>query len=193
MSHHFKAKGGTSFNFNSDLSGDVNIAVPADYGTFAPGADLLEFVDWYRRTPGYGAPDPEDGPEALTEEERRELEVYVSVTGPESIRGVEDEVAKLLRIHDRLQGEMKRAPSPETTAALLMRESHAIDRYRTIVLAWAEQVRDLAPRIGLRVLEGLPDDVRAVLEGPSPKAAYVAPSLETFDLGPDLTPTRSPR
>jgi DNA primase catalytic subunit len=46
-------------------------------------------------------------PESLTEEERRELEVYVSVTGPSSIRGVEDEVAKLLRIHDRLQGEVR--------------------------------------------------------------------------------------
>jgi hypothetical protein len=46
-------------------------------------------------------------PESLTEEERENLEVYVSVTGPDSIHGVEDEVAKLLRIHDRLQGEVR--------------------------------------------------------------------------------------
>lgn len=65
--HHFKAKGGTVFNFNSDLSGDVQVhrepgpynpevggdsLVDVDGVTHIPGADLLEFVDWWRREYG---------------------------------------------------------------------------------------------------------------------------------------------
>lgn len=60
--HHYKAKGGTSFNFNSDLSGPLFVEGPPglpNTGCRAgeakvPAADVLEFVDWYRRTPGYG-------------------------------------------------------------------------------------------------------------------------------------------
>lgn len=53
MSHHFKAKGGTVFNFNSDLSGDVRLLDGERYEAHIPAADLLEFVDWWRRE--YGA------------------------------------------------------------------------------------------------------------------------------------------
>jgi len=54
MSHHFKAKGGTHFNFNSDLSGDVRVHRSAEHDDRAelPAADLLEFVEWYRREYG---------------------------------------------------------------------------------------------------------------------------------------------
>lgn len=39
-----------------------------------------------------------------------------------------------------------------------------VDRYNDLVRAWTEQVSDLLPRIGLRALEGLPDEVRRELE-----------------------------
>lgn len=55
--HHFKAKGGTSFNFNSDLSGHVrmNITDILDANTAQvdiPCADLIEFVEYVRREYG---------------------------------------------------------------------------------------------------------------------------------------------
>jgi hypothetical protein len=92
----------------------------------------------------------------------------------ETIAALRTQVADLKQWHaeDRAtiaelrkeQLEFLKKPSPETAAALLMRERHALDRLRTLVFAWAEQVKDLAPRIGLRALEGLPDEVRQVLE-----------------------------
>jgi len=54
MSHHFQARGGTVFNFNSDLSGEVRVLDGARYEAHISAADLLEFVDWWRSTPGYG-------------------------------------------------------------------------------------------------------------------------------------------
>ncbi len=52
--HHFKAKGGTHFNFNSDMSGEVQIhREPDDAQGYVDGADLLEFVRWYQAD--YGA------------------------------------------------------------------------------------------------------------------------------------------
>ena len=59
--HHFKAKGGTVFNFNSDLSGPVSVS--ADHFTVGHGAtrfeivsaaDLLEFVEHVRANYGAG-------------------------------------------------------------------------------------------------------------------------------------------
>lgn len=46
--HHFKAKGGTHFNFNSDMSGDVQIhKMPNSAVRYVSGPDLLEFARWY--------------------------------------------------------------------------------------------------------------------------------------------------
>ncbi len=45
--HHFKAKGGTFFNFNSDMSGDVHIHRDRMIAAVVSGDDLLEFAGWY--------------------------------------------------------------------------------------------------------------------------------------------------
>lgn len=46
--HNFKGSGGTNFNFNSDLSGNVIIDRPDDcWRLEVPGQDLLEFVSHY--------------------------------------------------------------------------------------------------------------------------------------------------
>jgi len=103
MSHHFRAKRGTFFNFNSDMSGRVHVLssqrFPGSEGEI-DAADLLEFVDWYRRTPGYGL-DEEAAAETLTAEEREALVEYVDEQDRASV-----EVAKLLRIHDALQARV---------------------------------------------------------------------------------------
>ena len=161
-------------------------------------------------------------PEALTESERENLEVYVSVTGPESIRGVEDEVAKLLRIHDRLQGEVEMLRVQQGRYAMAIERLEAEAREMRESLELAEEmsraqlqgqmlaearVRELEAYCKaqaeasetlaqcLRERDTMLQQARAEGFGVirEPKAAYVAPSLETFDLGPDLTPTRSPR
>jgi hypothetical protein len=108
VSHHFQAKGGTVFNFNSDLSGDVRVHRSAEHDDRAelPAADLLEFVDWYRRTPGYGV-DEEALSETLTEEERKQVELTLSVLAKNS--GAYPSLAKLLRLHDALQARVKEA------------------------------------------------------------------------------------
>lgn len=50
--HHFKGPSGSTFTYNSDLSGDVRINVGAperdgEYEIDVPGADLLAFVAAY--------------------------------------------------------------------------------------------------------------------------------------------------
>lgn len=46
--HHFEAKDGTHFNFNSDMSGDVHYnSLPGSPRGSIPGSDLLEFARWY--------------------------------------------------------------------------------------------------------------------------------------------------
>lgn len=107
-------------------------------------------------------------PEALTPEERAYLIESFNVSAPAHVLRDDDDnhVTKLLRIHDQQAAriaELERTPSPETAAALLMRERHAVDRLRTVVLMWAEQVKDLAPRIGLRAMQGLPPEVEDAL------------------------------
>lgn len=55
MSHTFKAKGGTVFNFNSDLSGAAHVLLDESKAVdgcrvdgWIPASDLLEFVDYVR-------------------------------------------------------------------------------------------------------------------------------------------------
>lgn len=45
--HHFKAKGGTKFNFNSEMSGDVQILKKGRLLSYVDCFDLLEFARWY--------------------------------------------------------------------------------------------------------------------------------------------------
>lgn len=100
-------------------------------------------------------------PETVTEGERALIAEYPWPRSPE-----DQAIQKLLRLHDALRErvrELEQKPSPETTAALLMRESHALDRWRRLARMWAEQLRDLLPRIGLRALEGVPDEVKQLL------------------------------
>lgn len=47
-----------------------------------------------------------------------------------------------------------------------MLHDHQAKRIRQLERAWAEQIRDLAPRIGLRALAGVPDEVKALLADP---------------------------
>lgn len=49
--HHFKAKNGTKFNFNSDMSGEVYVSSPCSGGESAeiPGDDILEFVNYLNK------------------------------------------------------------------------------------------------------------------------------------------------
>ncbi len=66
--HHFKAKGGTIFNFNSDLSGDVRLSVDTERAMHGeariPAADLLEFVEYWQT--GYVSPEERNAPLALS-------------------------------------------------------------------------------------------------------------------------------
>jgi hypothetical protein len=118
MSHHFKAKGGTVFNFNSDLSGPVEIGLEnAPLGRLddtplcwsqAPCADLFEFVDHYRRE----YRDVEDD-EQLTDEERVQLLVASAPVGVAPIEiAIQRAVAKLLRIHDRYKARVEELERP---------------------------------------------------------------------------------
>lgn len=55
--HHFKAKGGTHFNFNSDMSGNVHTLFRGESGSVESsisGADMLEFARWYAAEYGEG-------------------------------------------------------------------------------------------------------------------------------------------
>lgn len=50
--HHYRAANGTTFNFSSDMSGQVRIegaAIIAGGTVAINGADLVYFVDWFRR------------------------------------------------------------------------------------------------------------------------------------------------
>lgn len=47
--HAFKAKGGTLFHHNSDLSGKVIVADGLGAESHAPAADLLEFAEFVTR------------------------------------------------------------------------------------------------------------------------------------------------
>lgn len=52
--HHFKAKYGTIFNFNSDMSGYVHVKTPLSGGIdyLVSGDDLLEFVNYLNKEYG---------------------------------------------------------------------------------------------------------------------------------------------
>jgi len=93
--HHWKAPGGTSFNFNSDLSGPVRIHV-GEYWQETPGDDLLAFVSWWRRTPGYGVDEEAD----FTERERAQLEWELSGDDDAPDAPSERLVWKLLAAYD---------------------------------------------------------------------------------------------
>ncbi len=161
-------------------------------------------------------------PESLTEEERHELLTVKALRGSATLD-------KLLRIHDRLQGEVEmlrvqqgryamaierleaevremrerppmvhldRVPSLEDRATLrdLLRPSETEAALRETIAALQAQVADL--KQWYEEAKAMLRQARAEGFGvirDEPKAEYVAPSLETFDLGPDLTPTRSPR
>ncbi len=48
--HKYESKGGTIFNFNSDMSGEVTVresGLRFTYTVGVPGLPLLEFVRWY--------------------------------------------------------------------------------------------------------------------------------------------------
>lgn len=46
--HHYQAKNGSIFNFNSDMSGDVHVyRAPDDAVCYISGFDILEFVRWW--------------------------------------------------------------------------------------------------------------------------------------------------
>jgi hypothetical protein len=81
-------------------------------------------------------------PETLTEEERAHIRNALATAG-DPLTPFGDAVAKILRIHDAQAARVKE-----------------LER------GWAAQIRDLAPRIGLRALEGVPEEVKALLSGP---------------------------
>lgn len=103
--HHFKAKGGTAVNFNSDLSGDAHVYLGPERAqsghALIPCSDLLEIVDYWRRE--YHEEQDADGQleEQLTGEER-ELALRRGRAFPQDA----ELLAKLLRIHDRLKARV---------------------------------------------------------------------------------------
>ncbi len=46
--HHFEAKNGTKFNFNSDMSGVVEVKIGDGNYVWADGFDILEFVAYLK-------------------------------------------------------------------------------------------------------------------------------------------------
>jgi len=162
-------------------------------------------------------------PKSLTDEERALLTGLALPTLAHA-----SAAAKLLRIHDRLQGEVEmlrvqqgryamaierleaevremrerppmvhldRVPSLEDRATLrdLLRPSETEAALRETITALQAQVTDLKrwyEEAKTMLRQARAEGFGVIREA---KAEYVAPSLETFNLGPDLTPTRSPR
>ena len=42
--HTYQANGGTRFNYNSDFSGSVHLAVPGGKTVYVLGEDLIDFI-----------------------------------------------------------------------------------------------------------------------------------------------------
>lgn len=126
--HHFKAKGGTTVNFNGDLSGDAHVSVGADraqYGhALIPCADLIEIVEYWRREYRQTrSGDPENQDDALTYAERAQVELTLSVLSRSA--PAYPSLAKLLRIHDRLKASEALAWRTHQSAALQLQAAEA--------------------------------------------------------------------
>lgn len=65
--------------------------------------------------------------------------------------------AALETAHGALHAEL------DNVTGLTLKLDAARSELASVHAAWAEQLRDLLPRVGLRALEGVPDEVKALL------------------------------